>query len=66
MYNRMNYILDYFGLGSFGLGIILGIGRWIIDFNYSLAINILTVISLIVGILYGLIKVCKSIKNWNK
>ncbi len=66
MSNKMNYILDFFGVGNLSLGLILGLKSWIIDINYPLIVNLLKIVSLFIGIVYVTLKVIRTLKDWRK
>ncbi len=66
MSNKMNGFLDFIGMGNLGLGLILGVQAWINSVNYPLMINILTVLSLLIGLIYVSLKVVKMLKDWKK
>lgn len=52
MLEIMKETFDTVGLSSFWIGMILSVGRWFADLDYGLTINILTVLSLGIGIVY--------------
>ena len=56
MFEIMRDLFDKIGQGSFLTGMILSVGRWLSSFDFSLPINILTVGSLSIGIVFYAMK----------
>lgn len=56
MFEIMKGISDKVGQGSFFTGLLLSIGRWLASFDFSLTIDIMTIGSLGIGIVYYLMR----------
>lgn len=57
MFEIMRDTFDKIGGASFVTGIILSVSRWFNNIDYSLAVDLLTVCSLSIGIVYFVMKI---------